>query len=191
METLKPSEKHATLIFDEMNITPGLQLDSSLSRVIRRPTLQSLHENSNEYALVYEYMLAGVSTRWKQKVAYDFTANSYNSLEAYERLKGIIMKAHEIDITVRAIVFDMGPQYRSLWKLLNIVAGKHSVISNCIPHPCLSNERLLVVPDPVHIYKNIASALTKGYSFVLGDSIVKKRKLQYNTVSIEPIKELY
>jgi hypothetical protein len=136
-------------------------------------------------------MLAGVSTRWKQIVAYDFTANSYNSSEAYERLKGILMKAHEIGITVRAIVSDMGPQNRSLWKLLNIVAGKHNVISNSIPHPCLSNERLLVVPDPVHIYKNIAAALTKGYSFVLGDSIVKKHKLQYSIVSIEPIKELY
>jgi hypothetical protein len=58
METLKPSEKHATLIFDEMSITPGLQLDSSLSRVIGRPTLQSPHENLNEYAshaLVYNY----------------------------------------------------------------------------------------------------------------------------------------
>jgi hypothetical protein len=64
-------------------------------------------------------MLAGVSPRLKQIVAYNFTANSYNSLEAYECLK-VIMKAHEIGITVRAIVSDMGPQNRSC------VAGKHS-----------------------------------------------------------------
>ncbi|CAH1382772.1 unnamed protein product [Tenebrio molitor] len=133
-------------------------------------------------------MLAGVSTRWKQIVAYDFTANSYNSSEAYERLKGILMKAHEIGITVRAIVSDMGPQNRSLWKLLNIVAGKHNVISNSIPHPCLSNERLLVVPDPVHIYKNIAAALTKGYSFVLGDSIVRNINCNIASFQLNPSK---
>jgi hypothetical protein len=80
---------------------------------------------------------------------------------------------------------------RVMIKLNKGVVIGPSVISNSIPHPCLSNERLSVVPDPVHIYINIAAALTKGYTFVLGDSIVKKHKLQYNIVSIEPIKGLY
>jgi hypothetical protein len=70
----------------------------------------------------------------------------------------------------------------------------------------LENTMLLAIPFHIHVLamndfwlyqilcifiKNIAAALTKGYTFVLGDSIVKKHKLQYNIVSIEPIKELY
>lgn len=192
METFQPKEKHATLVFDEMNIKPGLQLDSGLSTVIGRPTLKSSNEAPNEFAThALVYMLAGVSTRWKQIVAYDFTGTSYNPLEIYERIKQIIYKAHEIGITVRAIVSDMGPQNRSLWKSLNIVAGKHSQINNSVVHPCLPNERLLVVPDPVHIFKNIASALTKGHSFILEDCIVEKYNLLHNKISIEPITEVY
>lgn len=85
----------------------------------------------------------------------------------------------------------MGPQNRSLWKLLDVGAGRHGVINNYIPHPCLKYEKLLIVPDRVHIFKNIAAAFTKGHSFTLEKNIMQKYSLQHDVISIEPIILLY
>ncbi len=66
------------------------------------------------HALVF--MVAGLSTRWKQTVAYEFTGNSYSASEADERIKLIIIKCFEIGIKIDAIISDMGPQNQALGK---------------------------------------------------------------------------
>ena len=53
-------------------------------------------------------------------MAHDFTANSVNPVDLYNRKTDIIERAH-----AAAMISDMGWQNRSLWKMLNIVAGKH------------------------------------------------------------------
>ena len=59
METFESEERHATLIFDEMEIKPGLQYDNSLSQIVGKSTLRL--SNGNEvtdenaiHALVYQ-----------------------------------------------------------------------------------------------------------------------------------------
>lgn len=114
MENFQREERHAVLIFDEMAIKPGMHFDNSLSKVVGSPTLSSTKTTTIDematHAMVY--MLRGVSTNWKQIVGYDFTSNSINTDELNSRLMSIINKTHEIGITVRAIVSDMGPQNR-------------------------------------------------------------------------------
>lgn len=193
MDSLLPEERHATLIFDEMAIRPGLQYDHSICKVVGKATIpNSKGEMDGEiatHALVY--MLAGVSTRWKQIVGYDLTSNSTHSEAVLNRIKSIIERANNIGITIRAIVSDMGPQNKSVWKLCNIVASRNSIIRNTIPHPCIEHEKLLIVPDPVHVFKNIAASLTSNRTFTFSDSFVKKYNLQSNFVSIQAVKEVF
>jgi hypothetical protein len=88
-------------------------------------------------------------------------------------------------MTVRVVISDMGPQNRGIWGLLNIVANRHSDIRNYTPHPCLKNEKLFIMPDPVHLFKNIAAALRKGHKFYLSDVIVQSYGLCSNEISLE------
>lgn len=47
------------------------------------------------------------------------------------------------------------------------------------------------MPDPVHVFKNIAGVLTKGQQFVLDDIIVEKYGLPSNIASTEPVMEVF
>lgn len=81
----------------------------------------------------------------------------------------------------------MGPQNRSWWKNINITAGKFNKINNYIEHPCNKKEKLYVMPDSVHVYKNVACALISGAKFYLNETLVKKYDLPCNEISIQPI----
>jgi hypothetical protein len=109
-----------------------------------------------------------------------------------DKITFIIKKAFTMGITIKAVVSDMGPQNRSVWRLFGITACKHSQIKNYTPHPCdeLSNQKLYISPDPVHIFKNICGALTDGNIFELEESIVRQYNLPSNSVSIQPVQKV-
>ena len=164
MESFRPEERHAALIFDEMAITPSLQFDNSLGKVVGKPTLSAPKATDNANLIATHgmvYLLRGISTKWKQIVGYDFTANSIDPKELHDRLIQIIEKAHNIGITVRPVISDMGPANRSLWKILNIVAGRHTKIQNSIPHPCLPNEKLFFFDRPSSCIQKCSGSANK------------------------------
>ncbi|KAL1485431.1 hypothetical protein MTO96_031986, partial [Rhipicephalus appendiculatus] len=76
--SLKPEERHACLLMDEMQLNPGLDYDASTGSIIGHPTIRPSNPEAKEelatHALVF--MLAGLTTRWKQAVAYHFTCLS-------------------------------------------------------------------------------------------------------------------
>ena len=65
-------EKDCALTLDEMSITPFIEYDTRSGRLMRDITLSG-HHGKATHAMVF--MLAGISTRWKQTVAYYFTSN--------------------------------------------------------------------------------------------------------------------
>ncbi|XP_011859223.1 PREDICTED: uncharacterized protein LOC105556731 [Vollenhovia emeryi] len=148
----------------------------------------SSHEKAS-HSLVF--MLYGISTKWKQTIGYEFTANSFCSQEIVQKIITIIQKAHNIGLIIKVIISDMGPLNRSWWKLLNITASKFSKISNSIQHPCNDQDRLFVMADTVHVFNNVVCSLRSGKNFYLDEIIVKKFNLSYNEISIVPIREVF
>lgn len=187
-------EKHSVLIIDEMSIKPGLQYDHSITSVVGRPTmklsggLDSSHERAT-HALVF--MLCGISSRWKQTIAYEFTANSFCSQEIVQIITTIIQKANDIGLKIKVVISDMGPQNRSWWRIMNISVGKYCKINNYAAHSCNNEEKLFIMPDSIHVYKNVACSLTAGNKFYLDETLVKIYNLPYNEISMEPIREVY
>jgi hypothetical protein len=119
-----------------MAIKPGLVYDSSTSKTLGQPTINGSAGKCDDLAthgLVF--MLAGVTSRWKQTVTYEFTGNSISSQDLLQKIMAIITKAHEIGLSIRVVISDMSPQNRGFWRLLNVVAGKHSEIKNYTLHP--------------------------------------------------------
>lgn len=68
-------EKYCVLIMDEISITPSNLFDVSLNKNLGNITLPN-HAGIATNVLVF--MLGGISTRWKQSVAYYFTGHSIN-----------------------------------------------------------------------------------------------------------------
>lgn len=74
---MKPEERHCALLLDEMQLTTGLDFDPTVKKPIGLATAP-LAKQGPEGELVYAkhglvIMLTGLSSRWKQVVAYHFT----------------------------------------------------------------------------------------------------------------------
>lgn len=138
------------------------------------------------HALVF--MLAGITTRWKQTIGYQLTSNSYDANEANDIISKIIMQCQSIGLDVCAIISDMGPQNQALWRLHKITAGRFSKINSFQEFTINDTEtkKVYFLPDPTHIYKNIRLALTNNV-FSISQEIVSKYNLPFNEISMEPI----
>ena len=73
VNNLCEEERVCCLTLDEMSITPSIEYDASSGQLLGNVTLPG-HCGSATHALVF--MLGGLSSRWKQTVAYHFTGNS-------------------------------------------------------------------------------------------------------------------
>lgn len=81
--TMGPQELHCVLLMDEMQLTPGLQYDCTTKTVIGQTTLKGCKLPSNDGIVTFAthglvFMLAGLSTRWKQVIGYHFTGKCVN-----------------------------------------------------------------------------------------------------------------
>lgn len=113
-------DRDCLIVLDEISITSGIQYDASVADYIGYVTLPD--HNSKELAthgLVF--LLAGISHRWKQTVAFYFTGNSTNGSKFKTIILEIINKAENIGLNVYGIVSDMGAPNQAMWRTFNIV----------------------------------------------------------------------
>ncbi|XP_049272046.1 transposable element P transposase [Rhipicephalus sanguineus] len=193
VKVMDDHERHAVLMFDEIQLTTGLALDQSTGVVIGRPTIQLADGTLPEDTLATHglvFMLGGVTTRWKQTVAYHFTGNSFSSSAVKNVILDIIEKCEKISIYVDAVVSDMAGGNQALWKEFGIIVGKHCKASVSCPHPSDASRRLYFIADVAHLLKNLRNHFTRRQSFFLPDDIVTKLKLPPNEAKIEHVKAL-
>ncbi|XP_064479757.1 uncharacterized protein LOC135393192 [Ornithodoros turicata] len=110
VKTMAPSERHAVLLVDEMQLTPGLDYDSSTKTVIGYSSIRLSEKSSGAIHATHGLvlMLAGLSSRWKQTVGYHFTGDSVSPAMLKEVIFTTIAKCEAIGLTVDAIISDMG-----------------------------------------------------------------------------------
>lgn len=175
-------ERECVLIMDEMAITPTSFYDTSLNKYIGNVTLP---EHKGVATNVMVFMLGGITSRWKQTVGYYFTGKSVNGI-VYDRIiKDIIAKSEEIGLKIVSIISDMGSSNQALWRNWNIQAKQHSEVRNSIPHPYDSTRKIYIVPDPVHLFKNMKNMLMTNK--VLTDDIKKKYNLPTRDICAQHI----
>lgn len=104
------------------------------------------------HALVF--LLAGITTRWKQTIAYEFTGTSYDAAHANQIIQDIIVKYNTIGLHICTVISDMGPQNQAPWGLNGIVCSRHAKTQNFTKHPGTNGNTLYYMPDTPHVFKN-------------------------------------
>ncbi|KAJ3604002.1 hypothetical protein NHX12_028743 [Muraenolepis orangiensis] len=141
------------------------------------------HKGSVTHALVF--MLAGITTRWKQVVAYHYSGNSTNGAVYKPIIINIVQAATSVGLHVVNVTTDMGSPNRAMWKSFGVNQNQ-----TWVRHPAQSDMRLYFMPDVPHLVKNWKSALVNGQTITLPQDVVVKEKLTSNKVSIGPLQVL-
>lgn len=147
--------------------------------------------HSGEATHALAFMLGGVSTRWKQTVAYHFTGNSVDGAEFKPMIVDILKQAKDVGLHVTAVTSDMGSSNRALWRSFGVVSSKFSMTVNKIPHPVEDGRFLHFLADVPHIIKNTKAALENGNDITLGKEVVVKFSLTSNKVTLNHVKMLH
>lgn len=135
-------------------------------------------------------MLGGISTRWKQTVAYYFNGKSINGNVYHDIVVDLISKCESIGLNVVALISDMGLSNQSLWRKWNITAGRHCKVSNYIHRPLDNTRKLFIVPDVPHIFKNIKNMLMTNKVLFISDKIQKLYNLPSNKTCSSHIEDV-
>jgi hypothetical protein len=139
---------------------------------------------------VLAFLLGGVTTRWKQVVAYYFTSDSVNGAVLTDIIEQIFNKANEINLNILSVTSDMGGSNQALWRAWGVTAGRHSQIKCSIPNPIYVDEQVSIFADVPHLFKNIKAMLVTNKLITLPDNIVSQHSLPTNEVRVSHINEL-
>ena len=126
----------------------------------------------------------GITSRWKQTIAYHYTGNSADGQTFKPIVFDIIKKATDIGLHVIAVTNDMGSGNRALWRSFRIVCSRYSQTVNKIPHPSAPQRWLYVLADVPRVIKNMKTGLVSGQVFTLAKDVVESNKLPSSEVSI-------
>lgn len=182
-------ERECVIVIDEMAITPSKSYDTATKVYLGDVNLPCHSSDvSATHALVI--MLGGITTRWKQTVAYFFTGNSVDGSVYRDILFQIIEKTEAVGLKVVSITSDMGSANQAFWKICGITAGRYSLIKNFIQHPYDDTRKIYIFADVPHLFKNIKNMLISNKLINLADSITDEYKLPSNTVKASHIVDI-
>lgn len=180
-------EKECVLVLDEMFLTEGMNYDVASKSFIGNVTLPE-HEGIANHGLVF--MLGGISSRWKQTVAYYFTSDSVKGGTLKPIINSIISKAEDIGLRVNSITSDMGACNKAMWTSYGVGCSFLRDVNNSVLHPCDSERKLYFLPDVPHLFKNIKQSIINNKVITIPDNIVKENNLTSNIVDCKHIEEL-
>lgn len=102
------------------------------------PLFSGGHSSNNNATHALVFMLGGLTTHWKQTIAYEYTGNSYDAYDVDRNIQKIVVKCIAIGLTICAVVSDMKPQNQAVGRLNEIICSRHAKTVNFCSHPCLN-----------------------------------------------------
>lgn len=160
--TATPFRRQCVVIFDDMAINPRYEYFPAGDRVLGGKKNVSV------------FMVRGLFEPWKQVFAFDF-CDKLTKKAFYEAIE----KLELAGLVVRAVICDMGPKNRSLWKSLGIEiirTGETFIINNSIRAP-INHNKIYFYADVPHLLKllmNHTVAVGKGVRLETGEEIKRE-----------------
>ena len=183
---MEEEEKFCCITLDEMSISSAIEYDSSIGQIIGNVNLPH-HAGQATHGLVF--MLAGISSRWKQIVAYYLTGNKTDGKVFQQIILEIIEKAASVGLHVSAVTSDMGSCNRAMWSTFGLATNRYVNVTH-IQHPLDQAKNLYFIADVPHVIKNLRTSFVNGNELELPENIVSSHNLSSNRVSLLPVKDL-
>ena len=191
---MRDQEKDVVLMLDEMQVSKQLQYDKGLNKFLGSVSTEVLMQTGSCdstvplacHALVY--MIRGLTSNWKQVVAYYLTGASVSGEALWQLTKNLVQVLGGCGINVRAVVSDMGAANKGMWKVVGVKVN-HDNVKSSISHPFFPQQDLYFFADVPHILKNVRNCLLKN-DIILPRAIVDEFGLPTNTVSIKHIRKI-
>ena len=187
VRSMNEKERDCALTLDEMSISMSVDYDIQTGQLLGDVTLPG-HSGKASHAMVF--MLAGISTRWKQTVAYYFTGNSVYGSALKPIITNIVRLASEVGLRIVTVTSDMGACNQSMWKSFGISCGRSVDTVNKVQHPAEDNHKLFFLADAPHLMKNLKSALVNKQNIYLPEWVVQVNNLTSNIVTVKHLSEL-
>jgi len=187
-------ERQCGIVSDEVAITPGERFDQSTRQWVGKSTLPT-HIGLAKKALVF--MVAGLTRRYKDAVAYFFTNKRDPACTGNETgdalaaiLRTVITKTERAGLEVDSVTSDMGPDNMALWKSLGIGGSRFGPVVSSFPNPVRPDREVFVLPDSPHLFKSIKRAIEVNKTILLPQALVESENLPTNLVQYRHIEEL-
>ena len=156
MEMKRETERLCMLLVDEMQLKTRVEFDNALRRVVGYVSPETLPDESAPeadkelatHAMVY--MLRGLTSSWKQSIAYLFTGKSLKREPFWMFTKQVIEESEAAGFKIQGVVSDMGSTNTGLWNLVGIESNR-TKISPSITHPCCNDRALYFIADPLDV----------------------------------------
>jgi hypothetical protein len=100
VDAMSEEERLCSLTLDECAITPSVEYDVNNGVILGDSTFPD-HSQKATHALVF--MISGLTSRWKQTVAYHYTGNSVDGREMKPLLFTILHKASSIGLHITSV----------------------------------------------------------------------------------------
>lgn len=190
------------LVLDEMQIEAGERYDPSTKQMVGQCTFPT---HSGRATKVLVIMLAGIMRRWKIPVAVYLTSKKD---EEFKKKKGekdqnhlgvafagiinkVITRAEQAQLKVCGVTSDMGPDNLAMWRALGITGGEFQKLISSFRNPVRPEAEVCVMPDAVHLFKSIKSAMESNKFIQLPADIVAAEGLTSSIVDYGHVDDLY
>ena len=165
VEAMTEQSKVCALVVDEMSIKECTTYDS------RRDEIEGLEDFGSagrsrfvaNHATVF--MVRGLSTKWKQPLAYFLSSGPVNAVMLKTLTLQCIDKVKKIGLCLKVMICDQGSNNRS-------ALHTHLGVTPAQPFFHHKEERIIVMYDPPHLVKSIRNNF-RNHGFKVGDAEVK------------------
>ena len=188
-----PNARLCVISFDEMKIHPCVEYDRGLNRYIGYVSEAFAHDKDLETKQLAENALAvivrGLTSHWKQLVAYGLTPRGLSAERLWAFLLDIIKQLHTANFHVVCISSDMASTNQAMWN----ARGIHSIRSQCTPffrNPVSENAELCATPDAAHVLKNMWNQFQRSI-FRIPEETAKMHNLPGTEIRLEHIQMLF
>ena len=164
VQTMDPTDRCISLIFDEMALKSALVYNHRLDRIEGFEDIGELGMSQFIADHALAFMVRGLHTKWKQPLGYFLTAGTVKPETLQTLTQSCLEKLEKIGLQTK-VLCDQGPNNRCLLqKLENVSTERPYIVSN--------NKKVFVVYDPPHLLRNVRNNCKKS-NYKYGDVEVK------------------
>jgi len=165
VESLNASERYVVVTFDGMSLRSSLKYLEHDDRIVGFEDLGTFGGLSAEAAKsALQFMVRGISSRWKQPVGHFFTSSSVNCDVLKSMILTLVSKLEAMDLNVTAVVCDQETSHRVCLSAMGVTLSMPVFASE-------NGNYIHVMYDPPHLIKNVRNNLLK-YDVIIGSDVV-------------------